>query len=187
MATITDAPSLIRRPRTWADDTFHENRAKPVAVTPQRVYDSHMVFHTVWRNDTPKGVHMQVTSDEPIKVSRPKREPKVNPFDAHIVAFSTAYTAESGKSGRVTLAEGDVLSGVIRNLRKSAKAIDRTVVLAYDPGTDSKTATTFRFMLKPKVAPKAKPDHTAAVVDAVVTSAKSGPNAAATKANARKR
>lgn len=169
MATITDAPSLIRRPRTWADDTFHENRQKPVAVAPQRLYDSRMVFHTVWRNDTPKGVHMQITSDEPIRLARPPREPKVNPFDAHIVAFSTAYTPDSGNSGRVTLAEGDVLSGVIRNLRKSAKTINRSVVLAFDSGTDSKTATTFRFMLKPKVAPKTKPAAEVATVTPITT------------------
>lgn len=167
MATITDAPSLIRPVRTWADDTFHENRAKPVAVTPQRVYDSRMVFHTVWRNDTPKGVlAMQVAIAEAIKITK-KREPKVNPFDAHIVSWN------DGETRRITLDDGDVLSTVVGNLRRAAKSIDRSVVVAFDT-TDAdakKVAKTFRFMLKPKVAPKGAATAPAAAVTIPATPA----------------
>lgn len=161
MTTITDAAPIhtpIDRPRTWADDDFHASRQKPLAVVPERQYTSRMVFHTVWRSDAPEGIHtMQVTSDQPIVIARAKREPKPNPFDAHIVTFATAYNAESGKSGRITLEAGDVLSTVIRNLRKAARGVDKSVVIAYDPGKTGKDSTSFRFMLKPKVAPKSKP------------------------------
>lgn len=144
--------SAVRgRERTWDDDTFHESRAR-VAVDVPTDYAGRNVFHTVWRNDTPKGVlAMKVAiSPEPIVKARVPRVPKVNPFDAVIVSFN------DGGTRRIHLEAGDVLSTVVGNLRRAAKKIDRTAVIAYDVADAEarKTQTTFRFLLKAKVAPK---------------------------------
>lgn len=171
MPTITVAAPIHRpidRPRSWEDDSFHESRrVESLAVVPDRRYDGGLVFHTVWRNDTPKGVlAMQVAIAEAIKITK-KREPKVNPFDAHIVSWN------DGETRRITLDDGDVLSTVVGNLRRAAKSIDRSVVVAFDT-TDAdakKVAKTFRFMLKPKVAPKGAATAPAAAVTIPATPA----------------
>lgn len=123
---------------------------------------------------------MQVAIAEAIKVAR-KREPKVNPFDAHIVSWN------DGETRRITLEEGDVLSSVVGNIRRAAKSIDRSVVIAFDT-TDAdakKVARTFRFMLKAKVAPKgtAAPAATTIVTPAV----KSTPATTSKATNAKKK
>lgn len=182
---VTAAPFRYDKPtreRTWEDENFHNvRRDESLAVKPATRYDGGLVLHTVWRSDTPKGVlAMQVAIAEAIKVAR-KREPKVNPFDAHIVSWN------DGETRRVTLEDGDVLSTVVGNLRRAAKSIDRSVVIAFDT-TDAdakKVAKTFRFMLKAKVAKKGT---ATATPEAVTIPATPAPSATTSKAtNAKKK
>lgn len=175
MLITESTPIATGRPRRPVDQATYlrvqarKNLVLQVDTTSLGEYGvgvPHMVFHTLWRTSTEKGVHnMKIAvTEEVIEVKR-NMEPKPNEFLAMTGTGKAQKSViqafiDAGKTQRVTLDEGDSLSGTIDRLRVAAKSVGKGVRVAIDG--DKKASRTFRFELIEPVVRNRKPAESVA-------------------------